>query len=334
MEITEAQVFEAFGLGEQAQEPAAPATENREEKGAQGQEVAEPAQETETGEEEKREEENLENQGEPDQADVNPEDGEEDPEKKPLTVEQRRENAERRRQQQEQQRKAEIDRAVSEAREQERKAAGEALADFFRNAGLKNTITGEPITTMEEFQQWNTAFKAARIERDLKAGKLTPEDLNDAIGSHPAVQAARKAADTVSAEEQARKAAAEKAKIDAEIAEIGKVDPSIKSVGDLLKMPNAKEFYDMVRRGYSFKDAHYLLNREKIEKQKIEAAQQAARQAAMNSQRSKEHMQPAGKGQGTGAKTVPKAEMEVFRAMMPKASDAEIIAYYNRYTGK
>lgn len=246
-----------------------------------------------------------------------------DQEGRSQTEEQRREHAAQRRRQEQQ---AAIDQAVSEAREQERERNRKEWSDFFSRAGLKNSITGEPIKTMEEFNEWSRAYDAARISQDLKDGKLTPEALDKAIAESPAV---KRAEELIRREEDARRQqeeAAAKARIDAEIAEIHKLDPTIGSMEDLLKMPDARKFYEYVRRGNSFLDAWYLTNREKMAQQTAEAA----RQQAMSAARSKDHLTATANARGAGAACVPTEDMRLFRLLNPDATEAEIQAYYNK----
>lgn len=327
-EFTEQQVYEALGLGEQAQElaePAAQASQVDTETGAQGQSVADSAQEP-TQPDEGADTEPTADEAAPDEpedeADTGTEAG-----KQPLTPQQRRENAARRRQQEQQ---AAIEQAVSAAVKQEQDKQAAVMEEFFKMANLKNTITGEPITSLEEFNAWNKQFREEKLQRDLKAGKLTPEGLEEAIGNHPIIQQAQQLIAQDSAAKQAQQMADTKAKIDAEIAQIHALDASINTLEDLFNAPYGKELYDMTQRGYSLKDAHYLLNREKLENAMLEAA----RQQGMNSIRSKEHMQATVTPRGTGAAAVPAADMAMFRQFNPGATDAEIQAYYNQYHKK
>ncbi len=234
------------------------------------------------------------------------------------TAEQRRENAARRRQAETQ---AAVDQAVAAEREKHQKE----LADFFQAASLKNTITGKPITSMEEFNAWKQDFAAAKLQRELKAGKLTPEALNQAIAQNPAVQQVQQMARE---SEEAKRRAAEaeaKVRIDAELKEIGKMDPTIKGPEDLLKMPKAKEFYAYVKRGFSFLEAYKMANFDTLTTRTAEAA----RQQAMTNARGKNHLTGT-RQQGAGALTVPADELAMFRAFNPDATDEQIQDFYNK----
>lgn len=155
-------------------------------------------------------------------------------------------------------------------------------------------------------------------------------DLERAISESPTV---RRMQEILRREEEARRErdmAAAQAKIDAELREIHRLDPSITTTEDLLNMPAAKEFYEYVRRGNTFLDAFYLANRQRL----TEQAAQAARQQTLNAARSKDHLHPAGTSRGEGAATVPAEELKLFKLLNPQATEAEIQTYYNRSQSK
>lgn len=314
-EFTENDVFKALGLGEQVQEPAAPAPgENIEPSeapsGEQAQEPAAPAVES------------------PDEPDPN---GSEKPEggegkATPLTDEQRHKNAARRRQQELQEA---VDNAVTAARQQEQEKYTAQLNEVFARAGLVDSATGKPITNLQEFEQWYTGFADARLQQDLKSGKLSKETLDQMISNHPAVKQAQQTAAQITAAQEQKQKTDMQARVQAELLEIQKLNPEIKTVDDLLNMPNAKEFYDAVKRGNSFLNAYKLANFDQIVSRQAEKAQQQAQ--ALN--RSKEHLVPT-QSRGEGLLSVPGDELALYRKMMPNATDAEIQAHYNKYKKK
>ena len=240
------------------------------------------------------------------------------------TKEQRAENAARRRREEQQ---AAIDAAAKKAVEDERARTKGQMEAFFAKAGMKNTVTGKPITTLEEFDTWQADYEAARLQKDLKAGKLTPEALRSAVEQTPAIQALKKQQEQQAAADEQRRQAEAKARVDAELAEIHKMDPTISTVEDLLSMPSAKAFYDLVRKGNSFLDAYRLANFDRLQAARAEAA----RQQAMNNARGKDHLTGTGTPQGTGAATVPPDEMQAFKLFNPTATEAEITAWYNKH---
>ncbi len=117
------------------------------------------------------------------------------------------------------------------------------------------------------------------------------------------------------------------AKIQEELREIHALDPSVSTVEDLLKMESAKEFYAYVQKGNNFIDSFYLANRDKLSSR----AQEAAKQQALTSALSKEHLAAHGRQRGQGSVPVPEEEMAYYRQFMPGATEADIRQHYNRY---
>lgn len=333
-DFTEQQVFDALGLGEQEQEAAAPAPggdtapetnktdqtpQETPEDGAGGEQERDPAAPAPGGEDTDSE------SGEPgeQEKDGGKPAAEGAGKKQPMTEEQRKEAAAQRRRAETQ---AAIDKAVEEAVKAEKDRSKAEMDAFFAAAALKNTITGKPITNMEEFNAWKQAFEAAKLQKDLKAGRLTPEALQKVIEQTPAMQQVQQMVQRQDEQQRQQAQEAAQVRVDQEIAEIHKLDPSINTVKDLLTMPKAKEFYALVKKGNSFLDAFRLANFETLAAKRADAA----RQQAMNNARSKDHLTATGGQRGAGAAQVPPDEMAMFRLLNPGATDAEIQAYYNK----
>lgn len=119
--------------------------------------------------------------------------------------------------------------------------------------------------------------------------------------------------------------AADKERIERDFETIRRFDPTVRDVGDLLRMENADTFRAYVDRGYSFADAYKLTHFEKL----TEASAAAAKAAALESVRSREHLTSV-TPRGTGSVPVPSSEMRMFRLLNPTASDEEITRFYNQ----
>lgn len=320
MELTEAKIFEAFGYPEQAaasaaasdgareQEPAEPAAETRNQEpdtGAKEQEPAVPAEGTKT---------------------TAPQKNQEQEPQEPQTEEQRRQNAARRRQQE---RQAAVEQAVAQARQEMQKEQDAQWEQFFRDANFKNSVTGEPIRTREEYLKWQEDFANIQLQEQLKAGELTQEALQQVISQNPVVQQAQQ---LIQREETARaqqEQAEEQQRIQQEIASIGEMDPRIKTVADLANMPQEEftRFKSFVDKGYSFLDSYKLSHMDKIINERAEAA----RIAAMNNARGKDHLVATGNPMGTMEQSVPKAQLEIYRKLNPNASMDQIQKHWNKY---
>ena len=216
--------------------------------------------------------------------------------------------------------------AVRQAVEAERNRAQEEWNRFFATAQLKNTLTGQPITNREEFDRWAADFADAKLQKDLKDGKLTREGLRQMISQTPEVQNLRRAQEAAQRQQAAARQQQQRLVLDEQITEINKIDPSVKTVSDLMQRPEYRQIYANVQKGLSIVDAFKLANYDSL----TQANAAKARQAALNAANSKEHMAPT-QTRGAGAVTVPKDVKEMYRLYNPEATDAEIQAHYNRY---
>lgn len=329
--LSEANIYEALGLsapetptGENVQDPAEPAEPQQTDGQITGENVQDPAEPAPTGAADSPNAEPGAEPAEPSQTDP----AEQSPEE-------RRANAARRRQQEQQ---VAIDAAVAAARQEEQQKAQEAMRNLFAQAGMRNTFTGEPITSQQEFEAWQTQFRNDQLQKQLAEGKLTVEGLNALVEEHPVVKQAKQtmaaqalvpaaASPSGEASPNAAQQAADAARIQAEMVEISKLDPSVKTLGDILNSPTGKEFYSYVQKGYSFLDAFRVANFERLTTEKA----QAARQQAQLNDRGKGHMTGAGNSRGSGAISVPADVMAMFRTFNPNATEAEAQAYYNKY---
>lgn len=245
------------------------------------------------------------------------------------TEAQNREAAARRRAQE---RQTAIDKAVAEALKQERDRQAAEQKEFFERAGIKNTVSGQPITNMKEFDEWQAEFQAQKLSRELKAGQLTPETFNAAVAANPAVRAAaqaqKRAAEAEAMKESAAKAARARELMEADLAEIRKLDPTVNSLEDFFALDRAEELKTAISRGQTLLSAYRNAYFDKL----VAAAAEQARTQALSSQRGREHLGTV-TPQGGGAASVPPDEMRIFRAVNPRASEADIAKYYNKYKG-
>lgn len=290
---------EVFGVapetGAEEQEAAAPAEE-----GAEEQEVAAPA---------------VDESGEA------PQETQEEPPQK--TEEDARYAAARRKAEQER------DQAIAQARQEAQAQAQRAIDEAFRNAGLTNPYTNQPITSKAEYDAYLERFQAEQRENIQKKSGMSQVQFSQFLNSLPEIRQAREAqAKAEQATRQAREQAA-KANLEQQMKEISKMDPTIKGLGDLAKMANYQQFVDLVKRGNTFTDAYKLANFDAL----TQRAAQASRQTAMQAAASKEHL-TATTQRGQGAVTVPDEVKSEYRAFNPDATDEEIARHYNKYVSR
>ena len=197
-----------------------------------------------------------------------------------------------------------------------------------RCAGKTNPLTGKPITTQKEY--WEAIDAQNQMRRDAafkQAVKgLSPQDaaaLEQVLKNDPEKQRMQRQIDEMKAV-QDRDLAMQA--LNADVAEIGKLDPSIKSIDDVLKLPNVNAMIDKVRRGYSLVDAYRLLNYDSS----MKASQNAGKQAARNEVRGKTHLAAHGGGSnGNGGKTIPASMLPSLKEQFPGKSIEELTKLYN-----
>lgn len=294
---------EVFGVtpetGAEEQEAAAPAEE-----GAEEQEVAAPA---------------VDESGDSAQAETQ----EKPKEPTQKTEEDARYAAARRKAEQER------DQAIAQARQEAKAQAQRTIDEAFRNAGLTNPYTNQPITSKAEYDAYLERFQAEQRENIQKKSGMSQVQFSQFLNSLPEIRQAREAqAKAEQATRQAREQAA-KANLEQQMKEISKMDPTIKGLGDLAKMVNYQQFVDLVKRGNTFTDAYKLANFDAL----TQRAAQASRQTAMQAAASKEHL-TATTQRGQGAVTVPDEVKAEYRAFNPDATDEEIARHYNKYVSR
>ncbi len=282
---------EEGGKEQEAAEPAVQTEETAGETaaGGNGQEIAEPA---------------IEEQGNPGQAQDAPE-----PETKDgQDPETRRKNAAQRR--------------VREKQEAEQKGRQDAAAEIFRQMNLQDPKTGKPIKTMEEFSAYQQAKAQARAEEDLKKGKLSPEVLQSVLMASPEMQSILQNARETKENAEVQDFTARR---EMELAEIRKLNPEIKTLDDIIRMPTGGDFADLVRKGCSFVQAYKTANFDAIMQKNRAAGEQRARNAAM----SQAHIKGTPTSQQE-AFVVPQQVREMYRKFNPDITDEEIAKDYRK----
>lgn len=293
--------------GENEQEIAAPAEATEDEaEGAEEQEIAAPAEVDEVND---ADEEDSDTDSDTDTA-------EDEEDSKQSKAERAKYAAARRKAE------AERDAAVKAAREEAIREAQRAMDDMVSSLGMKDPFTGKPITTKAELDAYRAAESADRREKILKRAGMTNEEYKEFVDNLPEVKEAR------AAKEQAGEQAARQ-KVEAQLLEIAKMDPSVKTLADLAKTENYQKVYDMVTRGYDLLDAYKLANFDRVQK----ATADSTRQAAINSAAGKSHMSKTTM-RGVGAVSVPADIAEAYRVFDPDITDAEIQKHYTRYAKK
>jgi len=250
--------------------------------------------------------------------------GEEDPEQPQTEVPEQEPKTDRDAQFAAARRKAEAERDAAIARAKE--DAQKQVDEFFKNSGLMNPYTGQPITTRAEYEAYRERFEADQKAKLMEKAGITQEEFQAFVQGLPEVRAARQAkAEAEAAARQAREQEA-KARVDEQLRQIQAIDPTVKELGDLAKLDTYPKLYDMVKRGYSILDAYRLANYDTL----TQRAAEASRKAAINSVQSKQHLK-ATESRGGGAIPIPDSVLEEYRVLNPGATKEEIQKHYQSY---
>lgn len=199
-------------------------------------------------------------------------------------------------------------RRIREREAAARAAARAEMSETLRRLGITNPDTGEVVDSIEKLEAYEKGLSQARIA----SGRPTEEDIRRVVREETSGQP----------QAQAQRAPTE-ADYAAEVAEISRLDPSITSLGDILRSEAGPKFRDYVAKGLNFVDAYTLAARDKLAQRQTEAARVKAA--------GKEHLSATQSVHaGEGDAPVPADELEIFRAMMPDVSDTEFRKYWNK----
>lgn len=116
-------------------------------------------------------------------------------------------------------------------------------------------------------------------------------------------------------------------RIESEVSEIGRLDPTVRSWEDIRNSSDYGRLGELVKGGISLVDAYKLVHFDRL----TQNAAAGARQAALNARSGKAHLQRLN---GTGGETsgaVPGEVLRAYRAIMPELSTHEIEQHYNQY---
>lgn len=198
--------------------------------------------------------------------------------------------------------------------EAERQAKTERINEVVQTAfqGYINPYTEKPIETEQDYEDYQAMYR----EDVLQNLGLSTDYIEKMISENPVV---RQAQSILEAQNHQRS----KIQFDMKLAEISKLDPNIKTLDDLQKMPNIKEFNSYVLKppygkGYDLVDAFRLVNPEHNKKP--------------SQAETKDHLIKAG-GQPSSVseKEIPASELAYWKESFPNETNTQLRARYNRY---
>lgn len=225
-------------------------------------------------------------------------------------------------------RKAEGERDAAIVKAQE--DAQKAIDDMVKSLRIKDPYTGKFLETKKEYDTYLAQQEEEKHERLRRRTGIDEQELGDLVKGSPEYKEALKRASDAESELKSYREKEENESVEKQIAEISKINPSIKGLEDIAKMATYPEFYHLVaQRKMSLVEAYCLANHDSI----VREAEDRGKQAAFNANMGKNHLGKTAT-RGAGAITVPTEIAAEYRAFNPNATDAEISAHYNKYIKK
>jgi len=186
--------------------------------------------------------------------------------------------------------------------------------------GVVHPRTGKPITTLEEYEDALYVQDRMASEKAMRDKGLDPRIIDQAIQNNPTVRQAEAVI------EQQRLYQAQ-AQLEADIAEISKLDPSIKTFNDLNNLESIGEIVGRVNAGMSLLDAFKTVEFNNL----LAKGKAGAKQSAINQTRGKAHLQGADSlAEDSDEVEIPKAEYLSLKEVFPNKTRKELTKLYNQ----
>lgn len=204
--------------------------------------------------------------------------------------------------------------------EAELRARDARYAERFK--GFTNPLTGAEIRSEADYFAALDAQEELSRRQELEQAGIDPSVLDELIARNPAIRQAQQILAQTQEQENVRQ-------LEAELEQLNKLDPSVKTIDDILQSPSRGAILKKVNAGYSLLDAYKIVNFDKL----TTANTAASKQAAINAMRGKEHMTPTGGVTDTSTDMeIPVAELGRWKEMFPDASEKELKEKYTRAT--
>lgn len=190
-----------------------------------------------------------------------------------------------------------------------------------RFKGFTNPQTGAAITSEKEYFEALDAQERIQAQQKLQESGLSADFLDKLIAQNPTVRQAQEIMAQTQRQEADRQLASD-------LAEIAKIDPNIKSLADLAATENFQAILQMVNENHlSVLDAYKIANFDSITNKRADAA----KQAAINSAKSKDHLETTNTVSAKDKQNVsiPADQIGRWRESYPGLTDAELTAKYN-----
>lgn len=193
----------------------------------------------------------------------------------------------------------------------------EAYRKMFQ--GQVNPYTNQPINSEADYTAYMEQHRVETQRQQLEEAGMSEADFNGMVANDPRVQEAQHIIEENKKQQSIRE-------MNDALDAIHKLDPSVKTFQDLIDHESYGRMNELYKQGVKLEDAYKLANFDKL----MQGRQAAAKQQVLNQAASKQHMMPTNQGGAGDEIFVPNDTMEMYRAMNPKMTDAQIKEHYKR----
>lgn len=236
---------------------------------------------------------------------------------------------EERHRQAEARRKAERESDRAQIRQEIEAESSKKMDSIVASMGRVNPFTKKPITTMAELEEYNQENDRRKRAQRLEKLGLSQEDFDSLIEDHPAVKAAKAATAELNEQKAHLIRAQQNEELRAEMAEIARIDPNIKSPADLMNHPLYSEVKKLVQEnGHSIAEAFRIATEPQRARELNDKVRQSTAQAAAG----KNHLSAINSAGGTTQQVVvPPDVLKNYRLSKPNMTLEEARAKYAHF---
>ena len=192
-------------------------------------------------------------------------------------------------------------------------------------AGYTNPLTNQPIRSEQDYRDALDAQEVVKQRQELQSKGIDPDMLsqivNQQVENNPVVRQAQEVMQRTINDQSNQM-------ITEDLKEIMRIDPSVKSVDDIAKLPNVSQILSLTQTGMRFSDAYKVANMDSL----INNKAGAAKQAAINNIKGTQHLNATNNINSASDSSVdiPSSELTNWQDAYPNLSMAELKKKYNQ----
>lgn len=192
-------------------------------------------------------------------------------------------------------------------------------------AGYTNPITNQPIRSEQDYRNALDAQEIVKQRQELQEKGIDPDMLSQIVSrqveNNPVVRQAQAVMqDTINKQSNQM--------ITEDIKEIMRIDPNVKSIDDIAKLPNVSQILSLTQTGMRFSDAYKVANMDSL----INNKAGAAKQAAINNMKGTQHLNATNNinANNDNSVDIPSSKLTNWQDAYPDLSMAELRKKYNQ----